>query len=133
MIVVDLDKDDVILTFTAHGRRVAYTRHELLEALGPSEYEHTPTDSLPQHSLGRSLAWLLADVRKGNAADVEGHLKRLLSRFDGVVSGNPSRIPRALESLVEEVPSVAPIVDSFLRTHPFKGRSTKNKADKSGA
>lgn len=123
--VIDLDTQDVILTFTAHGRRVAYTRHELLEALGPQQYEEVVSDALTQHALGRSLAHLLVAVQEGRAADLEGQLRRLLARFDGRVSPTPSRIPHTLEALADAAPNVRGVVDQFLSRYPLKGRGKK--------
>lgn len=128
MHIVDLNQEDVIVTYLSAGKRIVLSRDDLLERLGPTQALPSAPDTITQHALGRALAHLLVAVKAGTVADLEGRLLRLLNRFDGRCNPTPSRIPGTLEVLADAAPNIRGAVDQFLRTYPLKGRNKSQKA-----
>lgn len=121
--IIDMDSNDgVIITFTAGGKKLAYSKSTLVAALGVREQ---PT-SRRLMSVSRAVSWVLSDLQSGkltNVLEVRSRLGAALNFFDGKVSGNPSRLGGLLLAILDHPAgkSCYDIVQQFLKKHPKLG------------
>lgn len=118
MKLIDLDQNpQTIVTFTLGGTLYAYSRANLVAALGLAE----PTiERKSQASVGKAVSWLLADIEEGKITsqrETRQRLAAILESFDGTVS-TPSRIGSLLVKITKTAAGItcgSAVLDFFVR------------------